>query len=83
VDFCSNAFRSEGELEMEEEIKRIVKMKNIYELQVEKLKEDWKNNKSNFCKIKDYKIQLSIWEKRILQYDNELIILYNNETSGI
>jgi predicted nucleic acid-binding Zn-ribbon protein len=63
---------NKGVLAMEEEFERIVKMKNIYETQVRNLKEDWKKGRSKFCKIKDYKIQLNIWEKRIAHYETEL-----------
>lgn len=77
--------KNKGDLAMEDELKRIVKMKNIYETQVKNLKEDWKNGNSNLCKMKDYKLQLSIWEKRITQYKIELNKLSNkgmNKSNG-
>lgn len=49
-----------------------MQMKEVYEKQVDKLKHDWKNGVSRFCKVKDYKYQLSIWEKRIQEYEIQI-----------
>jgi len=49
----------------------IVRMRDVYKAQVDKLKEDWKNGKSDLCE-KDYKIQLGIWERRIKQYEETI-----------
>jgi hypothetical protein len=57
---------------LREELERLVRFKAVYETQIKNLKKDWKDGTSNFCKFKDYKIQLKIWEKRITQYEEEI-----------
>lgn len=57
---------------MGEELERVIRMKSVYETQVKNLMMDWKEGKSRFCKIKDYRKQLNIWNTRIKQYENEI-----------
>jgi uncharacterized protein YukE len=56
---------------MKETKETVGRMKDVYEKQVTKLKEEWKNGTSELCE-KSYKIQLSIWEKRIKEYEEML-----------
>ena len=49
----------------------IENMLSVYQEQVKRLKDNWKNGNTNLCE-RDYKIQLNIWEKRIKQYEQML-----------
>jgi uncharacterized protein YukE len=49
----------------------VIRMKEAYEKQVARLKENWKNGTSEHCE-RSYKIQLNIWEKRIKEYERML-----------
>jgi hypothetical protein len=51
------------------ELNRLIRMKDVYETQVRKLNEDWKNGNSKFSSTRDYLTQLNLWKMRIAEYE--------------
>lgn len=60
---------------MEKDLEILIRMRKVYQSQVRKLKEDWDNGLSRFANMRQYSIQLNIWEKRIKAYDRKIELI--------
>ncbi|OME55550.1 hypothetical protein BSK59_13825 [Paenibacillus odorifer] len=58
--------------EILDELNLFLRMKKVYETQIINLKNEWKSGSSRYCRIKDYRKALGIWERRIAEYEERI-----------